>query len=214
MGNRSEGDVVAPTPCLSSEGNLKTMPDDKDFQEKVQRIGGLVHELDSIVDPAARASAKELVQLLLDLHATGLERIMEMVAKNDDRGQQIIDDLGSDPLVSSLLVLYGLHPLDLESRVARAVDKVRPQVRKHDGVLNLVSIENGSVRLQLQLNGHGCGSTVKTVKAMVEDALYEAAPDMTELSIDGTEETPGASGFVPLSKLSSAVSIGNMNGGS
>jgi len=52
------------------------------------------------------------------------------------------------------------------------------------------------------------------VKAMVEDALYEAAPDMTELSIDGTEETPGASGFVPLSKLSSAVSIGNMNGGS
>jgi Fe-S cluster biogenesis protein NfuA len=189
------------------------MPDDKDFQEKIQRIGGLVHELESIVDPAARASAKQLVQLLLDLHATGLERVMDIVAKND-HGQQTIDDLGSDPLVSSLLVLYGLHPLDLESRVARAVDKVRPQVRKHDGVLNLVSIENGSVRLQLQLNGHGCGSTAKTVKAMVEDALYEAAPDMNELTIEGTEELPSASGFVPLSKLGSAVSVGNINGGS
>ena len=127
------------------------MPNDKDFQEKVQRIGGLVHELDSIVDPAARASAKELVQLLLDLHATGLERVMEIVAKNDDPGQQIFDDLGSDPLVSSLLVLYGLHPLDLESRVAQAVDKVRPQVQCR------------SVRNSLQTDYSKCRFASRTV---------------------------------------------------
>ena len=69
------------------------MPEDKDFQVKVQRIGELVGELENIADPESRASAKTLVQLLLDLHAVGLERALEIVAKNGESGQRIIDDL-------------------------------------------------------------------------------------------------------------------------
>jgi Fe-S cluster biogenesis protein NfuA len=181
------------------------MADDKDFQLKVQRIGELVGELENIADPEARASAKALVQLLLDLHGAGLERVMEIVAKNDESGQRTIDDLGRDPLVSSLLVLYGLHPLDVESRVAQAVERVRPQVRKGGGELDLLGIEAGVVRLQLQVTGHGCGSTGKTLKKLVEDALYEAAPDMNRLIIEGLEEPAGSSGFVPLGKLGGVI---------
>jgi Fe-S cluster biogenesis protein NfuA len=181
------------------------MADDKDFQLKVQRIGELVGELENIADPEARASAKALVQLLLDLHGAGLERVMEIVAKNDESGQPTIDDLGRDPLVSSLLVLYGLHPLDVESRVAQAVERVRPQVRKGGGELDLLGIEAGVVRLQLQVTGHGCGSTGKTLKKLVEDALYEAAPDMNRLIIEGLEEPSGSSGFVPLGKLGGVI---------
>jgi len=181
------------------------MPDDKDFQMKVQRIGELVGELENIEDAEARASAKALVQLLLDLHAVGLERVMEIVAKNGDSGQRTIDDLGGDPLVSSLLVLYGLHPLDLESRVSQAVERVRPRVRKGGGELELLSNESGVVRLQLQVTGHSCGSTGKTLKAMVEDALYEAAPDIGHLLIEGLEEPEGSSGFVPLGKLGGVI---------
>jgi Fe-S cluster biogenesis protein NfuA len=183
----------------------KTIADDKDFQVKVQRIGELVGELENIADPEARASAKALVQLLLDLHGAGLERVMEIVAKNDESGQRTIDDLGRDALVSSLLVLYGLHPLDLESRVAEAVERVRPQVRKGGGELDLFGIEAGVVRLQLQLSGHGCGSEGKTLKKLVEDALYEAAPDMNRLVIEGLEEPAGSSGFVPLGKLGGVI---------
>jgi Fe-S cluster biogenesis protein NfuA len=188
------------------------MPDDKDFQAKVQRIGELVGELENIKDAEARASAKALVQLILDLHASGLERVMEIVAKNGDLGQHTIDDLGRDPLVSSLLVLYGLHPLDLECRVVQAVDKVRPQVRKGGGELDLLGIESGVVRLQLQVTGHGCASTGKTLKAMVEDALYEAAPDMNRLLIEGLEEQAGSSGFVPLGKLGGIAAPSVMSG--
>ena len=182
------------------------MPDDKDFQKKVQRIGELVGQLENITDAETRTSAKALVQLLLDLHATGLERVMEIIAKTGEPGLQTIDDLGRDPLVSSLLVLYGLHPLDFESRVAQAVEKVRPHVRKGGGELELLSTESGVVRLQLQVTGHGCASTGKTLKAMVEDALYEAAPDMGRLLIEGLEEQPGSSGFVPLGKLGGVIS--------
>ena len=181
------------------------MPDDKDFQVKVQRIGELVGELENIEGAETRASAKALVQLLLDLHAVGLERVMEIVAKGDDAGQSTIDELGRDPLVSSLLVLYGLHPLDLESRVAQAVERVVPRVRKGGGELELLSNENGVVRLQLRVTVHSCGSTGKTLKTMVEDALYEAAPDVSQLLIVGLEETDGSSGFVPLGKLGGVI---------
>jgi Fe-S cluster biogenesis protein NfuA len=181
------------------------MPDDKDFQTKIQRIGELVGQLENIPDAETRTGAKALVQLLLDLHAAGLERVMEIIAKSGEPGLNTIDDLGRDPLVSSLLVLYGLHPLDFEGRVAQAVEKVRPHVRKGGGELQLLSTESGVVRLQLQVTGHGCGSTGKTLKAMVEDALYEAAPDMGRLLIEGLEQQPGSSGFVPLGKLGGLI---------
>jgi len=190
------------------------MPDDKDFQVKVQRIGELVAELESITEPEARAGAKALVQLIFDLHATGLERTLEIIAKNGDAGQRAIDDLGDDPLVSSLLVLYGLHPLDLESRIEQAVEKVKPRVRKGGGELELVSSENGVVRLHVQLAGHSCSSTGNTLKAMVEDALYAGAPDLAGLVIEGLEEK-SASGFVPLSKVGGLMAAAPaMSGGS
>src|SRR5579862_2662679 len=186
------------------------MQNEKEFQSKVQRIGELVHGLDKIEDPESRAGAKALVQLLLDLHSEALERVMQVVAKNDESGQRIIDDLGRDSLVSSLLVLYGLHPLDFGERVTQAVEKVQPKVRKGGGELELLGIEGGTVRLQVQVTGHACGSTGKTLKTVVEDALYEAAPDMNRLLITGLDEPAGSSGFVPLGKLGNAIAAASV----
>ena len=96
----------------------------------VQRIGGLVAEIESIADPAVRAAAKGLMQSLMDLHGAALEKTLDIVAEAGDSGMNIIDRLGCDPLVSSVLILYGLHPADLEARVTKAVDSLRPQLRK------------------------------------------------------------------------------------
>ncbi len=181
------------------------MADDKEFQGKIQRIGELVGQLQNISDPEARAGAKALVQLLLDLHAVGLERALEVVAKNGEAGQRIIDDLGCDPLVSSLLVLYGIHPLDLDIRITQAVEKLQPQVRKGGGELELLSCDEGSVRLHMRITGHSCGSTGKTLKKIVEDALYEAAPDLALLQIEGLDDASGSSGFIPLGKVGAAT---------
>ena len=181
------------------------MTEDKEFQKKIQRIGELVSELENIADAELRTRAKALVQLLLDLHSAGIERMIEIVAKNDDSRQRTIDDLGNDPLVSSLMVLYGLHPLDFESRVAQAVEKISPRVRKGGGELHLISSEGGVVRVHVQVTGHACGSTGKTIEKMVEDALYEAAPDIDELIIDGLEGEAGSSGFVPVGTLGGVI---------
>jgi Fe-S cluster biogenesis protein NfuA len=188
------------------------MPDDRDFQLKVQRIGELVGELENITDAEARAGAKTLVQMILDLHAVGLERVMEIIANRGEPGQHAIDELGRDPLVSSLLVLYGLHPLPLEIRVVQAVDGVRPRLRKSGGEVEVLGIDSGVVRLRLEVAGHACASTAKTLKAMVEDALYEAAPDMNHLLIEGVEEQK-SSAFVPLSQLGGVIAVAPLTNG-
>ena len=76
------------------EGGLWS--DDRDFQKSVQKIGSLVQELEAIADPAARSRRKELVQLLLDLHGAGLERMLDIVFQSGDPGRQVIDEFGQD----------------------------------------------------------------------------------------------------------------------
>jgi Fe-S cluster biogenesis protein NfuA len=174
--------------------------EDKGFQNRVQRISSLVTELDSVVDPAARAAAKQLLQLVMELHGTGLERMLEVASQSGEQGSHLIEQFGRDPLVSSLLVLYGLHPEDLETRVTRAVERLRPTLRKQGAELELLGVDDRGVRVRVGTNGHSCGSTTQALKATVEGAIYEAAPDVGNLLVEGLEEKP-ASTFVSIDKL-------------
>jgi Fe-S cluster biogenesis protein NfuA len=177
--------------------------DDIDFREDMQRIGGLVQEIESIADPAVRAATKDLMQSLMDLHGAALEKALDIVADAGEPGMNIIDRLGRDPLVSSVLILYGLHPEDLETRVRKAVDRIRPMLRKQGCEVELLGVNDGAIRLRVESGSHTCGSTAKTVHATLEGAIYDAAPDMASLSIEGLEEKP-SSGFVALNKLISS----------
>ncbi len=181
------------------------MADGRDFRDDMQRIGGLVAEIEAIADPAVRAATKGLVQSLMDLHGAALDKALEIVSDAGDPGMNIIDRLGRDPLVSSVLILYGLHPEDLETRVTKAVDRVRPQLRKQGCEVELLGVSDGAVRLRVETGSHTCGSTGKTVQATVEGAIYDAAPDLTSLVVEGLEEKP-ASGFVALNSLVGQVS--------
>ena len=182
------------------------MADEKDFQQQVQRIGERVHELESIADPAVRSSAKELVQLLMEMHGTALERMLEIIFQSSDGGTRVIDELGQDPLVSSLLVLYGLHPEELQTRVERKLAEVRSRLYKMGAEATLVAVNGTEVRVRVNIEGHACGSTTQNVKAAVEEAIYEAAPDLTSLVVEGLEE-PAAAGFVTMDALLGASSV-------
>jgi Fe-S cluster biogenesis protein NfuA len=172
----------------------------KDVREDMQRIGELVQEIESIADPAIRATTKNLVQSLMDLHGAALEKALDITADAGEPGMNIIDLLGRDPLVSSLLVLYGLHPDDIETRVVRAIDKIRPQLRKQGCEVEILASSDGVIRLRVETGAHTCGSTAKTVRATLEGAVNDAAPDLTSLEIEGFDEKP-SSGFVALDKL-------------
>ncbi len=97
-----------------------TQAQDKEFQRRIGRIEGLVHQIEQLPDPNAQATAQELMQLLLELHSAGLERMLDLIFETGTSGQALIDELAKDDLVSNLLLLHGLHPLDLETRVLQA----------------------------------------------------------------------------------------------
>jgi hypothetical protein len=174
--------------------------DEKDFQKRVQKIGELVQNLEAIADPAARAGAKELVQSLMDLHGAGLERILDVVFQSGEPGTRIIDDLGRDPLVSSLLILYGLHPEELPTRVEHKLHQIQSKLHKMGAEASLISAAEGDIRVRISIGDHACGSTGRTAQAIVEEAIYEAAPDLKTLVIEGLDE-PATSGFVAIEKL-------------
>lgn len=177
--------------------------EEKEFQQRIQKIEALVRKIESLADPDARASALELFQLVMDLHGASVERMMDIIFEAGEPGQAIIDHLGRDDLVGSLLLLYGLHPLDLEARVTQVLDILRPELRSHGASVELLSIHDGTVRLRLEQSGNGCGSSAQSLRTALEEAIYDAAPDLAALEVEtATAETIGA-GLVQLARSSS-----------
>jgi Fe-S cluster biogenesis protein NfuA len=177
------------------------MSDQEQFHQRVKGIEALVREVEAIADPQLRTTVEKLVQSLMELNGEGMNRLLEIVSESGPPGQELIDRVGRDELVGSLLVLYGLHPLNLETRIAQALDNVRPQLRKQGSDVSLVDATGGVIRVQLQGNGHGCG--VASLKSAVEDAIYRAAPDLVALHVEGAGGGHEAVGFVALSALRS-----------
>lgn len=181
------------------------MAEDHDFQQRVQQLETRLQEVERLADPAARAQIREIVQTLLDLHGTGFERVLEHIAAAGEPGRSIIDTLSNDDLVGSLLLLYGLHPLDLETRVRRALDKLQSSPGSRGNHVELLEITAGVVRLRVEAeaDGHGCHSSSRNLKRMIEDAIYEKAPDIAALEIEGVTEPASApsSTFVPVEQV-------------
>jgi Fe-S cluster biogenesis protein NfuA len=177
------------------------MSEQDEVQRRIASIEGLVREAERVSDPASRSLCRQLVQSLMDLHGAGLGRMLEIVHQTGEPGQQIIDEMGSDPLVRSLLLLYGLHPLDMETRVLQALEKVRPYLRSHGSEVELIGLTDaGVLTLRFEGSSHSCPSSAATLQSTVEQAVYDAVPDVASIVVDVAEESsPGA--FVPLEAL-------------
>lgn len=166
------------------------------FQQRLESIEAVIRQIEAAADPNVRTAARDLMQLVMDLHGASIERILEILRSTGESGESIIDKLGRDDMVSSLLVLYGLHPLAIEQRVSQAIENANRQIRSRNATVELLGMEDGAVRLHLKANGHG-----PAMKEIVEAVIWQAAPDITSLVIDGAEEKQG---FVPLEMLAGA----------
>jgi Fe-S cluster biogenesis protein NfuA len=163
----------------------------KDFHERLRKIEELAATIEAAADPNVRAANTDLMQAVMEMHGAAIERLMDVVY--DVGGQNAIDGLAKDETVESLLLLYGLHPLALEERVLGALNKVRPYLESHGGNVEILSINDGAVHLRLQGSCNGCSSSALTLKTAIEESIYESAPDIASLTVDGVvdpHETP------------------------
>ncbi len=165
---------------------------------RVQQVGDRIEELLGVLhaDGAHGAAAEELVRLLVGLYGDGLARIVAALGDEGGAGAAVLDRLTGDPLVESLLLLHGLHPLDVDARIQRALDRVRPYLGSHAGGVHYLGVTDGVARLRLEGNCHGCPSSTVTVRLAIEGAVQEAAPEVTEVKVEGVTEPPGPSGPV------------------
>ena len=145
----------------------------------------------------ARERAEELVRLVADLYGAGLERVLEIVHDSGALTDEVADALAGDELVSSLLLVHGLHPYDAQTRIERALVGIR------DVELLEVTAE-GVARLRMAGSGHGCGSSTDVLTAAVEQAIEAAAPEITAIEV----EEPAAP-VIPVSALFSRLADGS-----
>jgi Fe-S cluster biogenesis protein NfuA/nitrite reductase/ring-hydroxylating ferredoxin subunit len=163
--------------------------DDQGLQERVARMETLLGEIETLADPKARSTAAEVVQVLLELYGEGLARVMEVVAQGNE-SEKVFEALAEDELVSHLLILHGLHPLDVETRVIRALEEVRPYLQSHGGNVELLGVQEGVARLRMEGSCKGCPSSTMTLKLAIEEAIQKTAPDLERIEAEGVAEEP------------------------
>jgi len=164
-------------------------------KESIARIEELVRRIESLPDPSARRAAVDLVQAVMGLHEAALARMLEVVAAAGN-GAATMEAMAADDLISSVLCLHGVHPDDVETRLRRAIDKLHRYFDSRGAGIVLLEFNPELVRVRYTGTRAGSGAAAKQV---IEETIYEAAPEIVNLVIEGTEERDP--GFVPLANL-------------
>jgi Fe-S cluster biogenesis protein NfuA/nitrite reductase/ring-hydroxylating ferredoxin subunit len=154
-----------------------------------ERVEELIAGLTAAGGPAA-AAAEELVSLLVGLYGDGLSHITAVLAQAGPDGAALLTKISEDSLVGSLLLLHDLHPLDVDARIQRALDEVRPYLGSHAGGVQYLGVHDGVARLRLEGSCHGCPSSTVTVQLAITGAVQDAAPEVTEVVVEGMTEPP------------------------
>ena len=157
------------------------MKEAPDVDATVKRIEVLLEELGE-ADPRLRERTDEIVRLLMQLYGASLARALEIL------GADAAGRLGEDKLLGSLLLLHGLHPVNAETRIGEALERVE---RKIGGGhrLKLTGIADEVAQIRVELNG---GPPPQQLAAAVERAIAECAPELAGVALEGLPEAAPA----------------------
>ena len=140
-----------------------------DAQAAGERVETLLAELRTRAGPEAADTAEELVGCLVRLYGAGLASIMRTIGDDSRLQARLI----ADPLVESLLLIHDLHPLDVGTRIRRALGPARDRGGVPRPSTTQAWRSSGSA--------NGCGHA--GVQADVEQAVADAAPETTGVEI-------------------------------
>jgi len=164
---------------------------DGDWRAAGERIEALI-AAGTTGGAAGRDRAEELVRLVADLYGAGLERLLELLYARGALRDDVLDALAGDDLVASLLLVHGLHPYDVRTRVEQALATV-------SGDVELLGITGeGVVRLRMPAAHGGCAATAGPSRREIEEAVEAVAPEITATEV---EEPAAAGPVIPVSAL-------------
>jgi hypothetical protein len=145
------------------------------------RLETLTVALDSVTDSKAREAARELMEVLLDLHGLALARALAVVAKADG-STALMQGLAADPHVRAVLLLHGLHPQDADTRLKDVIARMHPQWSERGFRVDLIDASANAARVRLHKNGSA--EPAEQLRREIEEILVDAAPDLDEITIE------------------------------
>jgi Fe-S cluster biogenesis protein NfuA len=164
------------------------MSDARTLEAQQRRIDELIAALLALDDARARDIAQALLRVVLDLHASGLARLAEIVDEVEGSDGPIAVRLAEDRQVSAMLLLHGLHPLDLPSRVRRAVDGLRAALGAQGLRIELVDAGEDAVCVRLAGTPSNGKIEPAALQRDIERAILEQAPEVAKIEVKGLPE--------------------------
>ena len=163
-----------------------------DINTRGERIQRLLERVEALPYPGAKELIHECMAAVLGFYGAGLKRILQVVSQDGAEGRKVYRDLIHDDVVKGLLLIHDLHPLNLETRLGEALDKVRPYLKSHGGNVELISLENGVARLRLQGTCQSCASSSVTLELAIRHAIEQACPDLAHFEVEGVTQEKSA----------------------
>ena len=142
-----------------------------EFHEAVAQLDTLVRTLEREGDERALM----LLELIDAVHRPGLAALAEGDVEH--------------PAAQALIAMYGLE-LDDEELVEEALEQVRPYINSHGGEVELISVEDGVVRVRMSGACQGCAASAMTLRRGIEEALRAGYPGFREVVAEGPEPGP------------------------
>lgn len=159
----------------------------QDWRDSRRRVETLIGALEADSDREEAAAARELVGLILDLHGDGLAAMMAVIGTASER-DALFAQLVEDEHARGLLLLHGLHPDSVETRVRQAVDRLRAPLGV-DGIrVEVQSVIGGEARVRITCRDDATGGPRRWLLPVeIEQAIVAAAPEIERVKYEGLD---------------------------
>jgi hypothetical protein len=144
--------------------------------EESGRIQQLLDEARDLSPAPVWERIEELVQRLLALQGEGISRLLSYARACGADGT-LDKRIEGDELLSSLLLLHGLHPVPARERILRALEELRPRLAGRGVRVELIAIEGHAARLRISGQADGA-------MAAVRRAVEEVAPELERVDVE------------------------------
>lgn len=132
-----------------------------------------------IAAKAARWEVEAYRRAFETLHGEALQRLVTALQENP-AAAAILEEAAGDDVVYTVLRQHDIIKPPIESRVQKALEKVRPLLANHGGDFEIVAIAPPRVTLRLLGACHGCPAQVFTLRSVIAGALKRDCPEITQ----------------------------------
>ncbi len=158
-----------------------TTASDESMREVGARLAKALADVERAVGPNAWPRVESLVTELVSLYGEGLVRLLEHARASANDARAFEAKLAADEVVASLLSLHGVHPIPLEQRLERALDRVREAIGEARVEIENISDDEVTVRA----SGVTQAIAATNVTTLVAKAIEREAPEIASVRVDG-----------------------------